>query len=102
MRALTDSMALVEQTTVGISASKARSGTNSLQPELGAFANLTGPQADDVPGALDRDGQGEVDGPVGDRPVANLHVHRVEEGNRIDRVQGRVLPLGQCPRRPCR
>jgi hypothetical protein len=33
---------------------------------------LSGPQAEDVPGAVDGDADGHVDGPVGDLAVADL------------------------------
>ena len=37
-----------------------------VQPVLGALAAVAGPQPQDLPAALDGDGQGHVDGPVGD------------------------------------
>ena len=40
------------------------------------------------------DRQRDVDRPVGDLPVADLHVDRVDEDHRVDRVEGPVLPLG--------
>lgn len=73
-----------------------------LQPELGALAAVTGPQAQDVPGALDLDCQGQVDRPVGDLPVADLHVHRIQEDHRVDRVQGAGSATRSCPRSLCR
>ena len=37
----------------------------------------------------------EVDRPVPDDPVADLHHERIDEDHRIDRVQGPGLPLGE-------
>lgn len=64
-----------------------------LQPELRALGAVTRPQAKDVPSPVNRDGQGEVDGRVGDLPIADLHVHRVKEDHRVHRIQGPILPL---------
>jgi hypothetical protein len=40
-----------------------------MEPVLGALAAVTGPQPEDLPPALDCDGQGHIHGPVGDRPM---------------------------------
>src|SRR2546430_15198255 len=57
-------------------------------------------KAQNVAGALNGDRQGHVDRPVGDLPIADLHVHRVPEDHRIDRAaDSATLP---CPRPPCR
>ena len=45
-----------------------------LQPVLGALPAVAGPQAEDVAVAVDGDGQGHVDRPVGDLPVTHLDV----------------------------
>jgi hypothetical protein len=58
---------------------------------LGALAV---PQAQDLPAALSSDGQDHVDGPVGDRAVADLHVDGVDEDDRIDGVERSALPFG--------
>jgi hypothetical protein len=77
MRALTLSIALVEQITRRISGSNARNGTNSaqaqhightpvaqlgqhVQPVLRALTAVTGPQPEDVTAALTRDRQRDV------------------------------------------
>ncbi len=64
-----------------------------VQPVLGSLAAVSGPQPEDLPPALGRDGQGHIDGPVGDRTVADLHVDGVDEDDRIDRVEGPGLPF---------
>src|SRR5215475_8553959 len=65
------------------------------EPELGAFpvAVLPGPQAEDVPLAVHGDAQGQVDGPVGDLALADLHVNGVDEDHRVHRIEGTVLPV---------
>jgi hypothetical protein len=45
-----------------------------MEPVLGALAAVTGPQPEDLPPALDCDGQGHIHGPFGDRAIADLHV----------------------------
>ncbi len=65
-----------------------------VQPVLGALAAVTGPQPQDVPAALRGDGQSDIDGPVGDRSVADFHMDGVDEDDGIDRVQWAVLPFG--------
>jgi hypothetical protein len=65
------------------------------EPELGAFAALAGPQAEDVALAVDGDADGGVDRPVGDLAVADLDDHGVDEDHRIDALQRAGLPLGQ-------
>src|SRR4051794_13763981 len=64
------------------------------QPELGALVLLQ-PQAQDFLGAVGADAQGDVDGLVPHQPlVAHLDPERVEEDQRIGRLQR--------PRLPCR
>ncbi|CAL9343586.1 hypothetical protein SUDANB176_00321 [Streptomyces sp. enrichment culture] len=65
-----------------------------VQPVFGALTAVAGPQPGDLPPALDGDGKGHVDGPVGDRAIADLHVDGVDEHDRIDRVEGSALPFG--------
>jgi hypothetical protein len=65
-----------------------------VHPVLGSLAAVACPQAQDVPPALDGDGQGHVDRPVRHGAVADLHVDRVDEDHRIDSVEGPILPLG--------
>jgi hypothetical protein len=65
-----------------------------VQPVLGALAAVAGPQPQDFAPALSSDGQGDIDGPVGDRAVADLHVDGVDEDDRIDRVEGSTLRFG--------
>src|SRR3954471_10806901 len=68
-----------------------------VQPVLRALADLPaghrgglpGPQPEDVAAALAGHGERDVDRSVGDLPVADLHVDRVDEYHRIDRVQRR-------------
>jgi hypothetical protein len=43
-----------------------------MEPVLGALATVTGPQPEDVAGAIDGDRQRDVDRPVGDLAVADL------------------------------
>ena len=43
-----------------------------MQPVLGAFAAVTGPDTEDVAVAFGGDGQGDVDRPVRDVTVADL------------------------------
>jgi hypothetical protein len=57
---------------------------------LAPLAAVAGPQPEDVPTAFDSDRQGHVNGPVGNRPVANLHVDGVNEDDGIDGVEGPV------------
>ncbi len=61
---------------------------------LGALAAVAGPQPEDVPPALDSDRQGHVNGPVGYRPVTDLHVDSVNKDHGIDGVERSVLPFG--------
>lgn len=65
------------------------------QPVLGALGAVAGPHPQDLPLSLDRDGEGEVDRAVGDLAVADLHMDRVDEDHRVDRVQRSGLPLDQ-------
>ena len=54
------------------SSSQDRRGAEHTEPKLGALATITGPQPEDVAGALDGDREGDVDPPVGDLAVADL------------------------------
>ncbi|MDQ0956362.1 hypothetical protein QFZ66_000240 [Streptomyces sp. B4I13] len=67
-----------------------------VHPVLGALAAVAvaGPQPEDVPPALDSDRQGHVNGPVGHRPITDLHVDGVNEDHGIDGVERSVLPFG--------
>ena len=47
-----------------------------LQPVLGAFSAVAGPQSEDVAVALGRDRQRHIDRPVGDLTITDLHVVR--------------------------
>src|SRR3954454_8213246 len=47
---------------------------------------LPGPQPEDVAAALAGHRERDVDRSVGDLPVADLHVDRVDEHHRIDRL----------------
>jgi hypothetical protein len=51
-----------------------------------AVAVFPGPQSQDVALPVDRDAQGQVDRPVGDLALADLHVDGVDEHDRVDRV----------------
>ena len=58
-------------------------------------AVLPGPQAQHVPLPVHRDAQREVDGPVGDLALPDLHVNGVDKDHRVHRVQGRLaIPPG--------
>jgi hypothetical protein len=61
---------------------------------LGALAAVAGPQPENLAPAFGGDGQGHVDGPVGDGAVADLHVDGVNQDHRIDGVQRAALPFG--------
>ena len=59
-----------------------------LQPELGAFPAVAGPQPEDVTGAVDGHRESDVDGPVGDLAIADL-------GSVADCVMWTVLEAGE-------
>jgi hypothetical protein len=68
-----------------------------VQPVLRALpgaAALAGPDTQDVAVAVDADPDDHVEGPVGDLPVTDLEMDRVDEQHRIHAVQGPMLPLG--------
>ncbi len=67
------------------------------QPVLGALAVavLAGPQAQHIALAVHGDAQRQVDGPVGDLALADLHVNGIDEDHRIHRVEGAALPVRQ-------
>ena len=65
-----------------------------LQPELGAFAAVTGPQPEDVAFPAHGDPDDHIDRLVADLPVADLDHDRVDEDHRIHRIQRPVGPLG--------
>src|SRR3954469_15339161 len=70
------------------------------QPELGALVLLQ-PQAQDLLGAVGADAQGDVHGLVADQPlVAHLDPERVEEDQRIDRLERPRLPGRGLPQHP--
>jgi hypothetical protein len=46
-------------------------------------AELPGPQAEYVTLTIEGDAQGQVDGPVGDLALRNLHADRIDEDHRI-------------------
>src|SRR5208337_1495062 len=56
-------------------------------------AVLPGPQAQYVPLAVGGHAQGEVDGPVRYLPVADLDVDRIDEKDRVNRIQRPALPF---------
>jgi hypothetical protein len=64
-----------------------------LQPVLGALTTVTGPDPENVPGALDRDGHRNIDRAVGDLAIANLDVDGVHEDDRVNAVQRAGLPF---------
>ena len=72
------------------------------QPVLGslAVAVLAGPQAQDVALAVHGDAQREVDRPVRDLALADLHVNGVDEDHRVNRVQWPALPFRQALHHP--
>jgi hypothetical protein len=65
------------------------------QPELGALpvAVLPSPQAQHVTLAVHGDAQGQVDGPVGDLALADLHVNGIDKQDGINRVERPALPF---------
>ncbi|MDQ1064589.1 hypothetical protein QFZ32_000028 [Streptomyces canus] len=65
-----------------------------VRPVLGALAAFTCPQPQNLPPALGGHGQGHVDGPVGHRTVADLHVDGIDENHRTDGVERPALPFG--------
>ena len=65
------------------------------QPVLGALTAVAGPQAQDVPTAVAGDRESDVDRPVRDLTIADLHVDTVDEDHRVDAVQGPALPLAE-------
>jgi hypothetical protein len=65
-----------------------------LQPVFRTLATIAGPQPEDVPVAVHRHRQGDVDGSVRDLPVPHFHRDTVDEDRRIHRIQRPVLPLG--------
>jgi hypothetical protein len=70
------------------------------EPELGALAAVPGPQPQDVPFTLDGDRDRGVDGPIGDLAIADLHMDRIDEHRRVDRVEGPGLPIGHLGENP--
>ena len=64
-----------------------------LQPELGTFAAVTGPQPQDVAFPTHGDPDDHIDRLVADLPVADLHHDGVDEDHRIHRIEGPVAPL---------
>jgi hypothetical protein len=65
-----------------------------VRPELGTLAAVPDPQAQDVAAALGRDTDNNIDGTVGDFPIPDLDVDRVDEQDGVNRVERPVLPLG--------
>ena len=65
------------------------------EPELGALAVavLPGPQPQDVPLPVHGHAQRQVDRPVGDLALADLHLDRVHEHHRVHRIQRPRLPF---------
>ena len=72
------------------------------QPELGSLpvAVLPGPQAQHVTLAVHGDAQGQVDRPVRDLALPDLHVNSVNEHHGIDRVERPALPSGHTLHHP--
>ncbi len=66
------------------------------RPGLGAFAAGACPHAQDVTLAFEVDPHGDVEGPVGDRAVADPQHGRVDRHHRVDAVR-RPLPPGVEP-----
>ena len=71
------------------------------EPELGALpvAVLPGPQTQHVPCPVGRDAQGQVNRPVGDLALADLHLDGVDEHHRVNRLQRPALPFPPSPGR---
>src|SRR5450755_3953126 len=67
------------------------------QPELGSFpvAVLPGPQSQHVALPVHGHAQRQVDGPVRDLTLPDLHHDRVDEDHRVNRVQRAALPFRQ-------
>ena len=63
-------------------------------PTTLAVAVLPGPQAQHVPLAVHGDAQGQVDGPVRDLALADLHVNGVDEHDGINGIErpGSAIP----------
>lgn len=60
-----------------------------MQPVLGALATVSGPDAEDVAGAVHGHRHHHANGTVRHLPIADLHVHGVNEQDRVDAVEGR-------------
>ncbi len=65
---------------------------STCSQQLGALAAVTDPQPQDVPLPVHRDAQGDVDRPIGDTAIADLHLDRVDENDRVHRIQRPRLP----------
>lgn len=66
-----------------------------LMGELRALAAVADPEPEDLALAGDGDTDRGGDRAVGDLPVADLDVDRVDEDDRVDAIQGPVLPLAE-------
>jgi hypothetical protein len=66
-----------------------------MQPVLGALPAVARPQPQNVTLPVDRDVQGDVDGPVGHTAITDLDLDGVDEDDRVHRVQWAGLPGGQ-------
>jgi hypothetical protein len=73
-----------------------------MQPVLGALTAIACPQPEDVAVALAGDRQRDIDGSVGDLPVADLDVDRVDEERRSNRIRPSLSLLNRLldPRQP--
>src|ERR1039458_549260 len=69
--------------------------SDKTPPELGSFpvAVLPGPQSQHVTLPIHGDAQGQVDRPVRDLPLPDLHINGVDENHRVYYVEGPVLPF---------
>src|SRR6516225_10616045 len=64
----------------------------AFEPVADQHAHIAhpGPQPQDVPLAVHGDAQGQVDGPVGDLALADLHVNGVDEQDSVNGSRGRL------------
>ena len=72
------------------------------QPELGSLpiAVLPGPQAQHVPLAVHGDTQGQVDRPVRDLALPDLHVNSINEHDSVNGIQRPALPFRHAVHNP--
>jgi hypothetical protein len=71
-----------------------------VSPVLGVLAAFAGPQAQDVPGAINSDTDHHIDRTVRHLAFADLHEHGVNEDHRIHTIEWPVLPSDHALQHP--